>query len=285
VSGDSGRPQALRGPALAVAMAEPIPGDALVLWWLGQSGFVLRTGSWVVVVDPYLSDSLTAKYAGTATPHVRMHENVIEPATLAGVPVTAVLSTHHHTDHLDPDTLRPLFAAWHAAGRVVPLVAPDAWRSLAAERSGLTPEVVVGIDDGVRRDVDGIEVTAIAAAHDRIERDEQGRVKCLGYLIRLGRWTVYHSGDGVRYEGLAERLRKSVVDLALLPINGKVGNMSGIDAAALAKDAGIRLVVPCHYGMFTFNTADPAGEFVPACKRLGQPYRVVGLGERVMLGG
>jgi L-ascorbate metabolism protein UlaG (beta-lactamase superfamily) len=281
----SGGSRALRGPAFAEVMAEPIPPDALALWWLGQSGFVLRTGGSVIVVDPYLSDSLTAKYEGTATPHVRMHEKVIEPATLAAVPVTAVLSTHHHTDHLDPDTLRPLFAAWRAAGRVVPLVAPDAWRALAAERSGLMPEAIVGMDDGVQRDIEGIEVTAIAAAHDRIERDERDRVKCLGYVIRLGRWTVYHSGDGVRYEGLAERLRERLVDVALLPINGKVGNMSGTDAAALAKDAGIRLVVPCHYGMFTFNTADPAAEFVPACERLGQPYRVVGLGECVTLGG
>ena len=74
--------------------------------------------------------------------------------------------------------------------------------------------------------------------------------------------------------------------IALLPINGRApscrvaGNLSGCDAAQLAKDIGAKIVIPCHYDMFEFNTADPADEFVPECQRLGQPYRVLQLGER-----
>ena len=70
------------------------------------------------------------------------------------------------------------------------------------------------------------------------------------------------------------------IDLAILPINGKVGNMSGREAAQLAKDIGAKIVIPCHYDMFEFNTADPAEEFIPECERLGQPYRVLQQGER-----
>jgi L-ascorbate metabolism protein UlaG (beta-lactamase superfamily) len=40
-----------------------------------------------------------------------------------------------------------------------------------------------------------------------------------------------------------------------------------------------RVVVPCHYEMFTFNTADPR-EFVDAAEAIGQPYRVLRCGER-----
>ena len=32
------------------------------LWWLGQSGFLLQWKGKRVLIDPYLSDSLTKKY-------------------------------------------------------------------------------------------------------------------------------------------------------------------------------------------------------------------------------
>ena len=51
------------------------------------------------------------------------------------------------------------------------------------------------------------------------------------------------------------------------------------EAAHLARDIDARLVIPCHYEMFEFNTATPE-EFVAACGRLGQPHRVLRAGER-----
>ena len=78
------------------------------LWWLGQSGFLLQWHGKRVLIDPYLSDSLTRKYAGTDKPHTRMSERVTDPALLKGI--TIVTSSHNHTDHLDADTLIPVFA-------------------------------------------------------------------------------------------------------------------------------------------------------------------------------
>ena len=56
--------------------------------------------------DPYLSDSLTQKYAATDKPHVRMTERCIAPEMLTGI--QWVTATHAHTDHLDGETLRGL---------------------------------------------------------------------------------------------------------------------------------------------------------------------------------
>jgi len=69
------------------------------LWWLGQSGFQLQWQGIHVLLDPYLSDSLTNKYSQTDKPHVRMTELVIDPARLSIVEIAT--STHNHTDHLD----------------------------------------------------------------------------------------------------------------------------------------------------------------------------------------
>lgn len=38
------------------------------LWWLGQSGFLFKWRGDYLLIDPYLSDSLTQKYAGTDKP-------------------------------------------------------------------------------------------------------------------------------------------------------------------------------------------------------------------------
>ncbi|NJL93842.1 MAG: hypothetical protein HC915_08970 [Anaerolineae bacterium] len=59
----------LQGQALRedIAKAKPNPGQ-LVVWWLGQSGYIFKTASALWVVDPYLSEHLTHKYAETENP-------------------------------------------------------------------------------------------------------------------------------------------------------------------------------------------------------------------------
>ena len=49
------------------------------IWWLGQSGYLLLWQGKKILIDPYLSDSLTKKYANTHKPHIRMSERVIKP--------------------------------------------------------------------------------------------------------------------------------------------------------------------------------------------------------------
>ena len=39
------------------------------IWWLGQSGFLIKWGEKFILLDPYLSDSLTKKYSDTDKPH------------------------------------------------------------------------------------------------------------------------------------------------------------------------------------------------------------------------
>src|SRR5512137_1897109 len=76
------------------------------VWWLGQSGFLVHTPEATILFDPYLSDSLTHKYADTDKPHTRVTERVIAPELLTGIDV--ITSSHNHTDHLDAETLLPL---------------------------------------------------------------------------------------------------------------------------------------------------------------------------------
>jgi L-ascorbate metabolism protein UlaG (beta-lactamase superfamily) len=63
-------------------------------------------------------------------------------------------------------------------------------------------------------------VYAVPSAHPRLDWTADGGYPYLGYLIRFGRWTIYHAGDCALYEGLAERLRPYNVSVALLPVGG-----------------------------------------------------------------
>ena len=268
----------LRDEAFLADLARPLAAEEMRIWWLGQSGFLVRCGGKTLLLDPYLSDSLTLKYANTDKPHVRMTERVLAPESLTGIDV--VTSSHNHTDHLDADTLKPL----RRANPKMALVIPEANREFVANRLGISLSEPIGLDDGGSVNVAGFEFHGIAAAHNELECDVAGHHKFLGYIIRANGWTLYHSGDTLLYPGLVEKLRAFPIDVAFLPINGNrperrvAGNLDGREAAHLAHDAGARWVVPCHYDMFDFNTASP-DEFIAECERLGQAHRVMRAGE------
>lgn len=253
--------------------------DQLHIWWLGQSGFLVDWQGRYLLFDPYLSDSLTNKYAATDNPHERMTGRVIDPARLDFIDV--ITSTHNHTDHLDAETLKPLLAA----NPNVALIAPEANRAFVAQRLGIKPAQVIGLDERITETVAGYRVWGVPAAHEELERDEAGRCRFLGYIVEAGPWTIYHSGDTIFYPGMPEVLRQWPIDVALLPINGRArerkvaGNLNGQEAAKLAYDIRAGCVIPCHYDMFTFNTATP-DEFIVTCESLGQPYHVLRNGER-----
>jgi len=277
-------PAVLKGEALLedVARARSDHPNALHIWWLGQSGFLVCAAGKALLFDPYLSDSLTRKYAQTDKPHIRMVERPIDPGQLDFVDV--VTSTHNHTDHLDAETLGPLFEASPDAK----LIIPEANRAFVCDRLQVSTDWPIGLDDGENTEVAGIRFHGLPAAHNEIDRDEAGRCQYLGYVAQLGSWSVYHSGDTRPIAGLAERLRAASPNVALLPINGSLedrrvsGNLWGQEAAALAHNAGCNWVIPCHYDMFTFNTETPTA-FAEACERRNQAYRVLRVGERFTL--
>lgn len=254
-------------------------GEGFHLWWLGQSGFLLEWQGRHLLLDPYLSDSLTRKYAATDKPHVRMTERVVAPERLDFIDV--VTSSHNHTDHLDAETLIPL----RRVNPKLEMVIPEANRDFVCERLGCPADWPRGLNAGQFTTVAGFKFDAVPAAHEMVEVDERGHHRFLGYVVQFGPWTIYHSGDTVLYDGMVNRLKLWPVDVAILPINGRsperkvAGNLRGREAAELARNIGARVVIPCHYEMFEFNTLSP-GEFVATANALQQAHRVLRCGER-----
>ena len=254
--------------------------NQLSLWWLGQSGFLVQWQGTHILLDPYLSDSLTTKYATTDKPHVRMTQRAIDPRRLDFVAVAT--SSHNHTDHLDAETLVPL----KQVNPNLHILVPTANLEFAAERLHMASGELTGIDAGQTLSLAGIQFHAVPAAHDTIEKDAQGRCRFIGLVVQCGPYTIYHSGDTILYDEQVALLRQWTIDVAILPINGRgperrvAGNLWGREAAQLARDIGARQVIPCHYEMFEFNTATP-DEFQAECSKLNQPYTLLRCGEGV----
>lgn len=248
------------------------------LWWLGQSGFLLQWNGKRVLIDPYLSDSLTKKYADTEKPHVRMSELVVRPALLRNISV--VTSSHNHTDHLDAETLMPVLKN----NPRIKLIIPEANRAFVADRLQCDPDFPIGFNEGQSRSVDGFLFHGIPAKHNEIERDAKGNCRYMGFVIEFGAYAIYHSGDTLWFEGMTALLKPYRIDVALLPINGDdparkvAGNLSAKESVVLGRAIGAKLVVPCHYDMFAFNTAD-VNEFIGEAEKMGQEYQVLRGGE------
>ena len=249
------------------------------LWWLGQSGFLLQWKGKRVLIDPYLSDSLTKKYAVTDKPHVRMSERVVDPALLTNILI--VTSSHNHTDHLDADTLIPILENNPGINFII----PEANREFVAECVKCEKNFPVGLDAGSSVAVNEFTFHGIPAKHDEIERDEDGNCRFMGYVISFGNHSIYHSGDTLWFDEMIDLLSPFNVDVAILPINGNdparkvAGNLNCEEAARLGKSIGTRCVIPCHYDMFAFNTAD-VNNFVRAAEKINQHYHVLRGGEK-----
>src|ERR687892_107357 len=111
------------------------------LWWLGQSGYLLQWKGKRVLIDPYLSDSLTKKYAATNKPHIRMSEGVVDPELLKNISV--VTSSHNHTDHLDAETLIPIIKN----NPTIQFIIPEANRKFVADRIQCEDNFPTGLND------------------------------------------------------------------------------------------------------------------------------------------
>src|ERR1700741_5289692 len=171
------------------------------LWWLGQSGYLLQWKGKRVLIDPYLSDSLTNKYKDTNKPHTRMSERVMDPELLRDISI--VSSSHNHTDHLDAETLIPVLKN----NPNIRFIIPEANRDFVAERIKCERHFPVGLNDNRSVTIEGFTFHGIPAKHNEIERDENGKCKYMGYVIQFGDHAIYHSGDTLWFDEMTEILK------------------------------------------------------------------------------
>lgn len=233
------------------------PGG-LRIWWIGQEGFVFKTPSRIIYIDPYLSSYAEDLTRGKPNEHVR-----IKPAPMKPQDVThadLVLCTHDHADHIDPGGIPLIAVRSPRAAFIVPECARDTMRGF-----GIADERIHTLRGDDELSLSGIRVYAVPAKHEQFDQHPRKGYPYLSYIIDIGGITVFHAGDTIPYEGQVERIRKHKIDLAFLPINGRdqfrhrlglEGNLTCEESVRLALDIQAGLIIPMHYDIFTLNTAD-----------------------------
>jgi L-ascorbate 6-phosphate lactonase len=208
------------------------------LFFLGQAGYALRACGKTVVIDPYLTDSV-----GKVAPD--FPRAVPVPVTPDSFRADIYIVTHDHLDHLDPETI--------AAYRYRPESSFVAPRLAAKKLAQLeVPEAnILRVDSGESVAIDGVTITGVYAVPT-----DAGVLDTTGYWIQFpnGR-NFYHTSDTSFSQVLLEGAPKAEVLLAC--INGKWGNLSAAEAAALAAKIVPKYAIPNHYDMMALNSEDP----------------------------
>jgi L-ascorbate metabolism protein UlaG (beta-lactamase superfamily) len=256
-----------------------VTADSLVFWYLGQCGFAYKKAC-TVYIDPMLND-LTDENGNSR----RLYDS---PFSGDQVHADYVLCTHGHLDHLAAETLAGI-ARSDAHTR---FFVPGGCRSLLLD-AGISPERITGVAAGETICLPGLTIRAVSAAHPVHAVDEHGEDLALCYLLEMDGIRILHLGDTY----LTDQL---LVDLQALPsphlffppINGSdyfrtkrdcIGNLSTIEAAALADILHVDMTIPTHFDMVEGNTVDPLlfvrelWKVNPAAK-----WHIPALGERVI---
>lgn len=195
-----------------------------------QSCLLIEEGKTRILIDPSAQE--TERVAGFS-------------------PIDAVLYTHEHADHFDPE-LAAQFQ--HQA------IAIYANASVAKQLS-FSPIIV---EDGQEFAVKDILVKVLELSHCPMP-DGSGGPQNTGYLFNQ---KLFHPGDGKELAGLQ-------VSTLALPITGP--DISPRDAFAFARQTGARRAIAIHWDIWGAN----AGFYASRAKALAQPFEleILGIGE------
>ena len=196
--------------------------------WLGQAGLMFETNDKIIIVDPYLSDSVEK----------------IEPQNKRRVPVDEsffdikpdiVVLTHNHLDHTDPDTLK------HYLGEnseILVLASGNAWQNVRKVFGGNNNYVMFNRHSEWTEG--NIKFSAVKAEHS----DEHA----IGFIMESEGKKYYVTGDTLYNADIFSDLPEGI-DYVFLPVNGRGNNMNMEDGKHFCERIGAK-AIPLHCGLF-----------------------------------
>lgn len=197
--------------------------------FLGQSGYILKSGSSEIIIDPYLSDSVN-RVAGR-------HRTLPVPINPKDIRCDAVICTHNHLDHLDPDTVSEIPPEQY-------FITTNEGKA-ELKRLGRKNAAALNVGDSIK--IGDFELTAVFADHT---------VEAFGLIVKAENKTLYFSGDTLYNEKLF-KISEYKPDITFICINGRLGNMNVNEALITAKKIGAKINIPNHYDMFESNSENP----------------------------
>ena len=236
-----------RAPATGVAVPVVANDGRLIrqatkdaLTWIGHASFLIQLGGKSALIDPVMSERLTAV----------LRRNVAPGLDWPALPkIDVVLVTHNHRDHMDAPTLKRL-------GGDPVYVVP---RGLGGwfDRAGFPR--IIEMDWWQEEEIEGLNVIFVPSQHwSRRGLTDMNESWWGGYVIERGGLRVYHSGDTAWFDGfslIADRCGE--IQAAMLPIGAyaprwfmRTQHMDPKDAIRAFEALGADKFVAMHWGTF-----------------------------------
>ncbi|MDX2152869.1 MAG: MBL fold metallo-hydrolase [Bryobacteraceae bacterium] len=214
----------------------------IVLWWLGQSGYIFKTPEGVVAgIDLYLTDS-----CATLSNDVDLSRKVPVLISPEELDVDLFICTHNHQDHTDPETIRRLRNK-DTARFIGPPPSCRVFRSEGVEHGRIAAAWPQW--EFEHKDLSLRGTFALPTDHTDLNH--------MGFVLRTAAGPgVYITGDTDWTELLLEAASQAP-DLLITVINGGFNNLSHFEASKLAAGIKPKAAIPCHYDMFPDNAVDP----------------------------
>lgn len=270
------------------------PGT-VAMWWLGCTGIWFKTpGDCNFTIDFWCGNGKRTHGDGQMKPGHQMANmcgcRKMQP-NLRAVPfvldpfavkhVDAVLATHYHQDHMDPNyaahVIKSGMTTTDEKGNVIPVpfIGPkksvETWMKwgVPADRCRIVkPGDVIRIKDVEILCLDSFDRTCLVTTDDTSENRENLAGVCpvdmdekaVNYLVKTPGGNIYHSGDSHYSIYFAKHGKDHKIDVAFgsygeNPV-GLADKMTSVDILRMAEALRCEVVIPIHYDVWTNFMAD-----------------------------
>ena len=202
--------------------------------FLGQAGLLFEKDGFKIMIDPYLSDSVS-KINTKNYRRIAVDEKFFE------INPDVMIFTHNHLDHYDPETVKHFITE---QSNILILAPKSVWEDI--RKIGGNNNYII-FNRRTTWTEGEIKFTAVKAEHSD--------PTAIGVIIDDGEKKYYITGDTLYNEEIFADIPNNIYAL-FLPINGLGNNMNMTDAARFAKRINAKKVVPIHIGMFDNLSAD-----------------------------
>lgn len=253
--------------ALPVLKPDFHAADGLRVTWFGHSSVLLRYNNTNILIDPIFSQRcFPLQWMGPK----RFSHPGIQPDDLPEIQL--LLITHDHHDHLDPGTI---LAVDHKVQHyIVPL---GVEKHLI--RWGISPRKIHCLAWWEQLSLHHIVIACTPTRHFSGRRMlDQNRTQWCSYVLKIGRKSVFISGDGGYGAHFAEiHKRYSDMDFGIMECGQynrrwHFGHLYPDESVQAAIELGVKCVLPVHWGVFVLSDHgwdDSPERFVRAANKHG----------------
>lgn len=217
------------------------------IWWLGHACLLIRVEGRYILIDPALGPR------ASPLPFFGPTRKTPAPVAIANLPpISGVIYSHNHYDHLDKSSLKRLLKRSPALQVMAPL-GMGRWLKKRGVRS------VTECDWWDSLDFRGVRIHCVPARHWSMRSyGDRNRSLWCGWVVETKTWRFYFSGDSGYSPTLAEiGKRLGPFDVAALPIGAYApewfmgdSHMSPAGAVKLYQQLNCPQVIPIHWGVF-----------------------------------